>query len=79
MAWKKGYTALKIEWLWVKIHWHRGRLRQKQGQDTAARIERRIAVYRYEAEQLSCLYEVLAGLRAPDGSRCQVCSVLSPQ
>ena len=70
MTWKKGYTALKIEWLWVKIHCHRRRLRQKQGQNTAAQVMRKIAVYRYEAEQLSCLYEVLAGLRTPDGSLC---------
>ncbi|MGM9594345.1 MAG: hypothetical protein ACI3U8_08315 [Candidatus Onthomonas sp.] len=70
MVWKKTYTALKIEWLWIKIHWHRRKLKTQQRQDAVARVERIIAVYRYEAEQLSCLYEVLAGLRATDGSLC---------
>ncbi|MGM9536778.1 MAG: hypothetical protein ACI3VN_00420 [Candidatus Onthomonas sp.] len=70
MVWKKVYTALRIEWLWIKIHWHRRKLRKQQKQTSVARVERIIAVYRYEAEQLSCLYEVLVGLRAPDGNLC---------
>ena len=59
--WQKGITALKIEYHWWQIR----RLRRQltRCQMAAARLQ----LHRFRAEQLSCLYEVLAGIRDTAG------------
>ena len=64
---KQKFLAFRIEWLWMEIHQLKRRQRRPITMEKQQKLVRKIAQKRFEAEQLRCLYEVLAGIRGLDG------------